>query len=99
MKLTILSAEPLIVFTFFYFIVPEIFKSLFLTALMEILTVQIFQKLFQNLCSGLLAFARRARGVSESRMCIVNQVSKSCFISLLVSFSQLDIILKTLSAS
>jgi hypothetical protein len=37
--------------------------------------------------------------VSESRMCIVNQVSESHFISLLAGFFLPEITVKTLSAS
>jgi hypothetical protein len=36
--MSVLSAGPLIVFTFFYFVVPEILTSLFLAASMKICT-------------------------------------------------------------
>jgi hypothetical protein len=56
----VLSAEPLMVFTFFYFVVPEIFKNLYLNCFFENTNCAALLKAVQESLFCLTDFAVRA---------------------------------------
>jgi hypothetical protein len=62
----VFSVGPLMVFTFFYyFVIAQIFKLIFLSCFCEKhpLILRIFLKLFHNLCSSLLMFYEPGYGI------------------------------------
>jgi hypothetical protein len=84
----VIFAGPFMVFTFFYFIVPEIFKSLFLTCFYEntYYFSRFFQKAFQNLCPAYLLW-KSISGFLKVACVLLIRFVKAAFISLLAGFS------------
>jgi hypothetical protein len=87
------------VLTFFYFVVPELFKNRYLNCFYENNCAALLKAVPESLFRLTDVAVRALAGFSVSRLCTLNRVSESCFISLLAGFSKPDMIVNIGSSS